>query len=509
MRKSSFVVLFLFIFFCSSSINLGFASARPDDIIDTNALDAVVMDQMSKHGLPGVALAVIENGEVIYQKGYGVDGNGDPMTPQTKVFIGSQSKSFTALAVAQLAEQGKLDLNAPVQTYIPWFKVDDEEASGKITVNHLLHHTSGLSDSGYGVVLPIETSPEEAVRSLSTAKLTAPVGRTFQYFNMGYTVLAYLVELKSGLSFADYVQVNILTPLGMESSSATPEAITDMPKGHTRIFGFSIPAKEDIPVYGVGEGWIVSTASDMAFYAIEFMAKNPTLVSEESMNRILTPGTGFSGMGWFIYDNGSKIVHGGANQTFRTEVNLYPHEGRAFVLLTNQGYQVDHFISASQLTSSVEAIVRGYTPPSIQQGWSVKWIGWAIGLFVLGLCGLHTRNILALRGWRKRMSNAPKAKRIWEISISFLIPVLITLIVFWQVSNFYGNRFNFISSVAYMRQGMPDIFILMIIGTVPDVIQGFIKIFLLAVNRKEENSRVAYMKPRDGFVKNGNHYISR
>ena len=478
MKKLTFTLslLVLAVFLLSTA----FAQAAPpaSRSIDTDALDEVVSGQMAKHGLPGVALAVIENGEVVYQKGYGVDGNGDPMTPQTRVFIGSQSKSFTALAVAQLAEQGKLDLNAPVQTYIPWFKVADEKASGEITINQLLHHASGLSDAGYGVVLPLNTSPEEAVRSLEKAKLTARVGTQFQYFNMGYAVLSYLVELQSGQSFADYVQDNILTPLGMESSTADPAAASGMPRGYTRLFGFSVPAKEGYPVYGVGEGWIVSTAEDMAKYAIEFPANGTKLVSDEMMRRILAPGVGSYGMGWFVYDDGAKILHGGANQTFRTEVNIYPDAGRAFVLLTNQGYQVDHFISASQLTASVEAVVLGNPPPAVKKGWSVRWVGWAIGIVVLGLCVLAARNILSLRGWKDRMRKVSAPKRTWDIAISFLIPVVITAVVFWQVSNFYGNRFNLVSSVAYMRQGMPDIFILMLVGTLPDLLQGITKVIL-------------------------------
>ncbi len=481
MKKFSYVsiILGLFIF----SFTSVFAKPENDNSIDTDALDAVVMAQMEKHGLPGVAIAVIDGGEVSYQKGYGKDGNGNPMTPLTRVFIGSQSKSFTALAVAQLAEQGRLDLTAPVQTYIPWFKVDDEEASREITINHLLHHSSGLSDAGYSIVLPLNTNLESAVRSLANARPTAPIGTKFQYFNMGYTVLAYLVELESGQTYAEYIQKNILDPLAMGSSTADPSSVNDMPNGHTRLFGFAIPAKEDYPVYGVGEGWIVSNAIDLAKYTIEFQNNKSKLVSDEMMKRILSPWIGYYGMGWFIYDNGSKIVHGGANQTFRTEVNIYPKKDRAFVLLTNQGYQVDHFISASQLTAGVEAVVLGNTPPAIEQGWSVRWVGWAIGILVLGLCVLHTRNFLTLRGWKERMSRVSTAKRAWDIAISFIIPVVITTVIFWQVSNFYGNRFNIISSVVYMRQGMPDIFILMLIGTIPDLIQGVTKIIIW--NRKK------------------------
>ena len=109
------------------------------------------------------------------------------------MFIGSQSKSFTALAVAQLAEHGKLDLNAPVQTYFPWFRVADEAASSQIMINHLLHHTSGLSESGHSVILPADATTEQAVRSLAQARLTAPVGTKHQYFNIGYDVLTYII----------------------------------------------------------------------------------------------------------------------------------------------------------------------------------------------------------------------------------------------------------------------------------------------------------------------------
>lgn len=452
----------------------------PDGGIDPDLIDAAITGQMAKHGLPGVAVAVIDKGEVVYQQGYGVDGNGSPITPYTRMYIGSQSKSFTALAIAQLVEQGKLDINAPVQRYIPWFKVADEKASQEITLNHLLHHTSGLSDAGFGSVLPLNTSNEAAVRALSTAKLTEPVGTRFQYFNMGYTVLAYLVELASGQSYAEYIQEHILTPLEMLSSSADPSTVRDLPKGFTRLFGFPVPAKEDLPQYAVGAGFIVSSAVDMAKYAIQFQTNSQKLVSDEMSSRILSPGIGNYGMGWFIYDNGRRIVHGGANQTFHTEVNLYPELDRAFVLLTNEGHQLDHFISASQLTAGVEAVVLQNTLPARRSGWSVRWVGWAIGLFVLGLCVFQTRNFLSLRSWKARMRGVSAGKKVFDIAISFLIPIAITIIVFWQVSTFYGNRFNLISSLAYMRQGMPDIFILMMAGTLPDITQGIVKLFLVS-----------------------------
>ena len=154
----------------------------PSSGIDYAAMDAYINGQMQKHGLQGIALAITQGDQIVYQKGYGTAGAGRPMTAQTPMYIGSQSKSVTGLAIAQLAAQGKIDLNAPVQRYIPWFTVADPEASQKITVGQLLHHTSGLSEAGYTTILPDDTSLEDAVRSLSKAVLTATPGEKFQYF---------------------------------------------------------------------------------------------------------------------------------------------------------------------------------------------------------------------------------------------------------------------------------------------------------------------------------------
>ena len=385
-------------------------NAAPVKNADFQELDAAIAAQMKKHGLPGVAVAVIEGEQIAYLQGYGAAGRGQPMTPQTPMLIGSQTKSFTALAIAQLAEAGKLDLNAPVQTYIPWFRVADEEASAKITVRHLLQHTSGLSGSGYSVILPRDASLEEATRSLAQARLTAPVGTRFQYFNLGYDALGYLIELRSGQTYADYIQANIFTPLGMDSSSARPEDARDMAQGYTRLFGFNVPMTEPIPEYDIPSGFIVSTAEDMARYALAMKNGGAGLVSPQMLRQIFTPGLGSYGFGWFIYDNGTLIMHGGANFTFGADVNLYPRANRAFVLLINQGHQFDHFVSRKQVRDDIEDVVLGRALEPITEGWSVRWVGWGVGLLTLGLVFFQTRGLLRLRGWRERARNLTKGR---------------------------------------------------------------------------------------------------
>ncbi|MFO7584755.1 MAG: serine hydrolase domain-containing protein [Anaerolineales bacterium] len=457
------------------------SAAQPD----YSELDAIVAAQMQKHGLPGVSLAIIEGDEVVYLRGYGTSGRNRPMTPQTPMFIGSQSKSFTALAIAQLVERGKLQLDAPVQAYIPWFQVADAGASEKITVRHLLQHTSGLSDAGYSVILPTGTSIEEAVRSLAQARLSAPPGTTHQYFNLGYSTLAYIVEVTSGQSYTDYIQEHILLPLGMSNTTADPQSAQGIAQGYSRLFGFNFSMAQPVPEYDIASGYIVSTAEDMARYAIAMKNGGAGLVSPEMMRQIFTPGPGGYGFGWWIYDNGAKIVHGGANETFATDVNLYPRANRAFVLLINQGHQFDHFVSAAQLRDTLEAVTLGRKPPPVSDGWSVRWPGWGLGLLTMGLGFMHLRNLFGLRSWRERAREMSVGKRIWDVGLSFLIPTVILVLVLSQVKAFYGYRFNLWPTLAHLRFVMPDVFILMLVSILPDYIQGICKLFLL--NKSKNN----------------------
>ncbi len=451
-------------------------AAGSSNLHDFSSLDAIIEAQMEKHGLPGVAVAIVDGDEIVYTQGYGNAGRGEPMTAETQMFIGSQSKSFTALAVAQLADQGILDLDAPVQAYIPWFRVADETASGQITVRHLLTHSSGLSDAGFPVVLSRDTTLEEAVRALERASLTAPIGSAFQYFNRGYTVLAYLVEITSGQPFADYVRDQIMLPLGMDNSTADPGSALEIAQGYSRLFGFNFPMNQPTPEYGTGAANMISTAVDLAKFAIAMNNQAEALVSPMMGSEIFTPGLGSYGFGWWIVDGGQKVFHGGADETFRTDVNLYPNQGLAFVLLINQGHQFDHFVSAVQLRDSVEAFVLGREPIPVGQGWSVRWLGWGVGIITLGLSIMHTRNLIGLRSWRERAQNMSKQKRMTDIGFSFLIPTVILVFILSQVRAFYGDRFNLWPTLVGMPKIIPDVFILMLVAAIPDYVQGIIKI---------------------------------
>src|SRR5947209_9733286 len=140
------------------------------------------------HGalIPGLALGIVRGDRIVHLRGFGVaNPAGQPVTPQTPFILGSLSKSFTALAIMQLIDTGKMEFDAPVQRYLPWFRVADRNASAQMTVYQLLHHTSGLQPTAGEEALAGtgEASLEQRVRELSTVVLTQPVGTTFQYSN--------------------------------------------------------------------------------------------------------------------------------------------------------------------------------------------------------------------------------------------------------------------------------------------------------------------------------------
>jgi len=113
----------------------------------------------------------------------------------------------------------------------------------------------------------------------------------------------------------------------------------------------------------------------------------------------------------------------------------------------------------------------------LTEGWSVRYIGWGLGLFVLALSTLHVRNFRALRGWTEHAKQWSTLRKIWDVAISFLIPTVILFVVFSQIKAFYGYRFNLTYQLLIMSRTLGDITVLMLVGSVPDYVQGLIKLF--------------------------------
>src|SRR6266540_1003070 len=216
-------------------------------LTEFDAVDTYVSRKMKELGIPGAALVIVQGDQIVHLKAFGVaDAEGRLVTPQTPFFTGSTGKSFTALAIMQLVEAGKIKLDAPVQTYLPWFRVADVHASKTITVRQLLNMASGIPRSiGQEQIANVDLSDsaiENNVRALAKIDLIAPPGERYEYSNANYVTLGMLIQAVSGQSYETYITEHIFKPLDMQNSfTSKTEAQQDgLAIGYQKWFGIPV-----------------------------------------------------------------------------------------------------------------------------------------------------------------------------------------------------------------------------------------------------------------------------
>jgi len=307
------VVLALCLIAPASAFAQGEASPAADP--DFAAIDAYIQKEMREVHIPGLAYAIVHDDEVVHLESFGeADPSGRAVTPQTPFILASVSKSFTALAIMQLSEEGKVDLNAPVKRYVPWFRVADKTSSNQITVRNLLNHTSGLpEDTSFEPMRSNDMSDdalEERVRALSDVQLNHRVGATFEYTDANYDVLGLIVERVAGQSYETYIQERIFAPLDMSHSftDQTDAQRHGLATGHRSWFGY--PMRFDAPYSraAMPSSYLISSAQDMTHYLIAQLNAgryaDTSVLSPEGVAAMHRPAVKegdrdiFYGMGW-------------------------------------------------------------------------------------------------------------------------------------------------------------------------------------------------------------------
>ena len=313
------------------------------------SIDAYVEEQMRRLNLPGVSLAIVDGDKIVHLRGFGrARPGGETPLPRTPFPIGSLTKSFTALAVMQLVEAGRIELDAPVRRYLPWFQVADPQASAQITVRHLLNQTSGLpASTGELAAVDFDRRPgaaERHARSLATLRLARPAGSAWEYSNSNYVLLGLIIEAASGESYVDYVQRHIFTPLNM-GHTYTSQAVAKqngLAVGHQYRFMIPFAAPNmPLPQAGFAGGGLVSCAEDLARTMIALLNEgcygNVQVLSGagiDALHRGVGQVNAFGlslgqyGMGWFAGRIGqTKLVwHGGTLPDFAAHMALLPEQ---------------------------------------------------------------------------------------------------------------------------------------------------------------------------------------
>ena len=322
------------------------------------AVDTFVQGMMKDVEIPGLSLAVVENGKVVYAKAYGYANleRATPATPEHRFQIGSISKSFAAVAVMLLAEEGKINLDANISTYIGAVPAAWEP----ITVRQLLNHTSGMQkDPDDATLRQLEAgAPASEAEFLAVAKkiplVTVP-GKYYLYSNIGYSIVGFIVAKASGKSYSDFMQERLFGPLGMRDTRVIhrDDSLTGMATGYTAD-GTAIKAKVMSTavrhLLTLANGNIESSALDLAKFAIALhTGVLPSRASQTQMwtNSSLaqaasTPGDADVnyGLGWFLstVDGHRKVYHSGMMPAYISDFIRYPSDGISVIVLTNQSY---------------------------------------------------------------------------------------------------------------------------------------------------------------------------
>jgi CubicO group peptidase (beta-lactamase class C family) len=403
---------------------------------------------MGRLRVPGAALAVVEGDRIAHLRGFGrAHPDGAAPSPRTPFAIGSVTKSITALAVMQLAEAGKVDLDAPVQRYLPWFRVADPGASARITVRHLLYHTSGLSSaSGWAPQTGADRSPgagERQGRALAAARLSRPVGSAFEYSNANYDLLGLVVEAAGGEPYAAYVERHIFGPLDMRHSHASRDGARrdGLALGHRYWFGHPVPdPDEELAPGSLPSSLLLSSAEDLAHYLIAHLNGGryggAQLLSPGGIAELHRPAVeadqgvlrGHYGMGWLVDEAGpTRVVwHDGVVPDFFAYAALLPERRRGFVLLLN----ADHFVmvpALGEVGQGVAALLAGARPAPARWGAVTPWALRALLLVpALQAVGVAT-TLRRLRGWEREPDRRPARRRAWALHV--LLPLAPNLLL--------------------------------------------------------------------------------
>jgi len=325
-----------------------------------SGFEDIVQKGLKGLNVPGVAVAVIVEDEVVLAEGYGyrnIDKE-KPMTADTLLAIGSSSKAFTTFAMGSLADKGKLDWEEPVRTYIPWFRLYDPFASEHLTPRDLVTHRSGLPRHDLVWYNNDESSRKELVQKLAYLKPTADLRTRFQYNNLMFLTAGYLVEVLTGKTWENAIRALVLNPLEMKRTNFS---VNDSQKDpdHALPYRESKGKIERIPfrnITTVGPaGAINSSVNEMARWVMVHLNHgknkgkqilNPQTVEDMHLAHMPTGSTpvlaevtpASYGMGWFVdnYRGHSRVHHGGNIDGFSALISFFPKDGIGFVVLANK-----------------------------------------------------------------------------------------------------------------------------------------------------------------------------
>lgn len=348
-------------------------------------LETWIESQMDYHTLPGLSIGIVYDQELIWSKGFGFANVEKklPMTPSSIFRIASITKLFTCTAIMQLRDQGKLQLDDPIQQYLPWFNIKNQFSDAPaIAIRHLMTHTSGLPREAAFPYWTDHKFPtlEQMIEALPGQETIYPSETKWKYSNLGMALLGLIVEAASGEKYEDYIQHHILDPLQMSSTSV------NLPDDHKKRlaigYGRRLPdgARKIMP-FTDSNGLtpaanISSTVADLAkFASLQFrngnaagnqILKGSTLREMQRVHWLQPSWNSGWGLGFSTWQRDGKtfIGHGGWVAGYRTQLLICPENKIAVIVMSNAEDGSPSFFANKIFDIIAPAIKKAVAPPS-------------------------------------------------------------------------------------------------------------------------------------------------
>jgi CubicO group peptidase (beta-lactamase class C family) len=308
-----------------------------------DSVDRYVRAELERQRIPGMSVAVLRGDSILLARGYGFANleHHVPATDSTIYQSGSVGKQFPSAAIVTLAREGQLGLDDPIRKYLP----EAPASWGRITVRHLLTHTSGIPDYTADLVdFHLDYTEEALARLYARLPLDFKPGATWSYSNTGYALLGFIVRRVTGRFYGDYLKERVFQPLGMRTARVISEsdivpnraAGYELVDGEIKNQGWVSPSLNT-----TADGALYFTVNDMARWAIGLnharIPDSAGLAMSWTPVRLNDGGTYPYGFGWRLDDQRGhpRIGHGGSWQGFRTSIQRYPEYGLTVIALAN------------------------------------------------------------------------------------------------------------------------------------------------------------------------------
>lgn len=419
-------------------------------------IDDYLSNTVPKTHFPSFSITIVDNSEILFSKTYGNYGSTD-----TPYVLGSVSKSFTALCIMQLVEQGKVSLDAHLSDYLP-----DATDGERITILQLLNHTSGLGEH----------------QNLTNFRIVSEQG-VHLYSNVNYALLGKVIETVSGISYEEYVTENILKPLNMNNTYADPKKAGGLIDGYENWFGFNV--KTDNKYRNTPDAWITvpagyisSSTEDLGRYLQMYLNGGENIISADSINEMFYNSVAVEdeipysyGMGWTLINEPLKqpaLRHSGLVENGMSCIYILPEDNIGVAITININ---DYFVGADfadRVGWGVILMLMGDEPNQIASNEYVRkhlmYDGIYLAVFIISVLPL-----LFIGKYKKRLQKGSNWRIVaWMLVFHAVFPVFILLL----------PRVFFGTLLWVVKAFVPDLFVVIIISAGLLFAGGIVKMIL-------------------------------